>query len=102
MCPNLYLPWWALKREGVRGVSFKADFINFIPTPMSRYNTNPIELARTLRKNSTPAEKLLWSKLRNRKLLGFKFLRQHVIYYDIGVKGEENILFLIFIQLKQN
>ena len=38
-----------------------------------------IELARGLRKNQTPAEKLLWKELRNRKLKGYKFLRQHPI-----------------------
>jgi len=33
--------------------------------------------ARNLRKNQTPAESLLWSKLRSRQLSGFKFRRQH-------------------------
>lgn len=36
-----------------------------------------IEFARELRKNQTVLEKLMWANLRNRKLLGFKFLRQH-------------------------
>jgi len=35
--------------------------------------------ARNLRKNQTPAENLLWSKLRSRQLSGFKFRRQHPI-----------------------
>jgi len=30
----------------------------------------------------TPEEKILWSNLRNRKLKGLKFLRQHPIVYD--------------------
>jgi len=34
-------------------------------------------LARELRKNQTAAEELLWRLLRNRRLLGFKFRRQH-------------------------
>jgi type I restriction enzyme R subunit len=34
-------------------------------------------LARELRKDQTSAEELLWSRLRNRQLLGFKFRRQH-------------------------
>jgi very-short-patch-repair endonuclease len=38
-------------------------------------------LARELRKNQTSAEKLLWGKLRNRAFAGFKFTRQHPIYY---------------------
>ena len=33
--------------------------------------------ARNLRKNQTPAEMLLWSKLRSRQLCGVKFRRQH-------------------------
>jgi very-short-patch-repair endonuclease len=33
--------------------------------------------SRTLRRNSTWAEKTLWRHLRNRKLLGCKFRRQH-------------------------
>lgn len=41
-----------------------------------------IELARELRKNQTPEEKLLWHFLRNRKLKGIKFLRQHPIAYQ--------------------
>ena len=32
--------------------------------------------ARTLRQHSTDAERKLWSKLRDRQLLGFKFVRQ--------------------------
>ena len=36
------------------------------------------QLRRKLRQNSTPAEKILWSKLR-RKNLGYKFRRQHSI-----------------------
>ena len=39
----------------------------------------PIAQARHLRKCRTPAEGLLWSHLRNRKLCGFKFRRQHSI-----------------------
>jgi len=36
-------------------------------------------LARQLRKNQTAAEEMLWRLLRNRRLLGFKFRRQHQI-----------------------
>jgi len=38
-----------------------------------------IENAKALRKRMTPAEKLLWINLRNRKLSGYKFRRQHPI-----------------------
>ena len=34
-------------------------------------------IARGLRELSTPAEKVLWEELRNRRLGGFKFRRQH-------------------------
>lgn len=37
------------------------------------------DFARYLRKESTPAEKKLWSLLKNRQFLGLKFRRQHVI-----------------------
>jgi type I restriction enzyme R subunit len=36
-----------------------------------------VKLARELRKNQTSAEALLWDLLRDRRLLGFKFRRQH-------------------------
>ena len=37
------------------------------------------ELCRDLRRQQTPAEKILWEHLRNRKLINHKFLRQHPI-----------------------
>jgi very-short-patch-repair endonuclease len=40
-----------------------------------------IELCRDLRKNCTDAERLLWANVRNRKLAGRKFYRQHPIVY---------------------
>jgi len=40
------------------------------------------ELTRKLRSNSTLAEEKLWKYIRNRKLCGRKFLRQHAIIYD--------------------
>ena len=39
--------------------------------------------ARDLRKNQTPAENLLWSKLRSRELSGYKFRRQHPVGHYI-------------------
>ena len=41
------------------------------------------QLARTLRKNATPAEKIFWEAVRNRKFLNKKFYRQHPIYFDL-------------------
>lgn len=53
--------------------------------PMSfskRFNFERIKLhVRELRRNLTPAEKVLWQELRNRRLSGYKFLRQHPILY---------------------
>lgn len=43
-------------------------------------NGNIKELTRTLRRNQTESESMLWEELRNRKLCGLKFLRQHPIY----------------------
>lgn len=40
------------------------------------------EIKRKLRNNTTPSEELLWKHIRNRKLRGRKFLRQHAIVYD--------------------
>jgi very-short-patch-repair endonuclease len=38
-----------------------------------------IEKRRQLRANQTEAEKILWSKLRNKQLAGYKFFRQYGI-----------------------
>ena len=38
-----------------------------------------LKLAGELRKNMTPAEKILWQKLRNKKVKGYRFRRQHPI-----------------------
>ena len=41
------------------------------------YNTSLAETAREFRKNQTRAEKIIWEKLlRNKQILGYKFLRQ--------------------------
>jgi 5-methyltetrahydrofolate--homocysteine methyltransferase/ATP-dependent helicase HrpA len=41
--------------------------------------SNVFENARSLRKELTFAEKVLWNEIRSRKLNGYKFRRQHVI-----------------------
>ena len=43
--------------------------------------TRPVQviLARQYRRDSTPAERYVWSLLRGRRMLGLKFRRQHVI-----------------------
>jgi very-short-patch-repair endonuclease len=42
-----------------------------------------IEQARQMRVEPTPAEALLWARLRKRQLGGLKFRRQHIIEYFI-------------------
>ena len=42
--------------------------------------------ARSFRKAMTSSEKLLWKQLRNRKLSGLKFLRQHPLVYKADFK----------------
>ncbi len=43
-------------------------------------------VCRDLRKNSTMAEKIFWEAVRNKKLNGKKFYRQHPLFYDITGK----------------
>ncbi|MCX2574800.1 endonuclease domain-containing protein [Pedobacter sandarakinus] len=40
-------------------------------------NAKLFEFSKVLRKTQTDAENLIWQSLRNRKVLGFKFRRQH-------------------------
>ena len=41
------------------------------------------EKARQLRQNMTQAEEILWTQLKNRKFMGLKFRRQHLISHFI-------------------
>jgi very-short-patch-repair endonuclease len=45
------------------------------------------DFCRELRRNETPAEKLLWQRLRNRRLFTKKILRQYPIGVQSGTKG---------------
>lgn len=45
----------------------------------SRQHPPHIERAKWLRRNTTAAEKLLWSALKGKQLKGLKFRRQHPI-----------------------
>ena len=47
--------------------------------PLSRPRERVRVRARALRESSTDAERLLWSHLRDRRLAGYKFRRQHPI-----------------------
>ena len=62
--------------EGVDPKRFSADYLPHPPTPL------PEDLkffARTMRKEQTDAEQLMWSLLRSRSLKGAKFRRQHPV-----------------------
>jgi len=50
-------------------------------TKRRRWRTSAVMLARArqLRREQTPAEALLWGHLRNRRLKGLKFRRQHPV-----------------------
>lgn len=48
-------------------------------SPLSRERERARVRARALRQGQTDAEALLWSRLRNRQMLGLKFRRQHPI-----------------------
>jgi very-short-patch-repair endonuclease len=56
--------------------------------------------ARKLRKDQTEAEKILWNKLRNRDFLGFKFIRQHPIVFEI--EGEKRFFIADFFCHQKN
>ncbi len=49
----------------------------------SREDSVIIETARALRRKNTRCESILWQKLRNKKLNGAKFHRQHAIKFKI-------------------
>ncbi len=46
---------------------------------MLKYNKNNKQNARNLRKNMTDAERVVWSKIRKKQLLGVQFYRQKPI-----------------------
>ncbi|WP_052304133.1 DUF559 domain-containing protein [Caldithrix abyssi] len=58
------------------------------------------QFVRELRKNQTKYELILWEALRNRRLEGKKFLRQHPIQYEIN--GRKSFFLRIFIVVKRN
>ena len=50
-----------------------------IMTKTSYIGPRKVLKARELRRRQTNTEKILWDKLRNRRLCGYKFRRQHII-----------------------
>ncbi len=59
---------------------------------MLKYNKNNKQNARSLRKNMTDAERVVWSRIRRKQLLGVQFYRQKSIadyivdFYAFSVK----------------
>jgi very-short-patch-repair endonuclease len=45
---------------------------------------NHVRLARKLRRDQTPSEKIMWELLRSKRFMGIKFLRQHPIAVIVG------------------
>lgn len=41
------------------------------------FNPKHTKLAKTLRRNATEGERILWNKLRNKEMLGYRFRRQY-------------------------
>ena len=66
------------------------------------YRYNPIymkwpeikEIATRLRNNPTPSEVALWQILRNKQLMGRKFLRQHPVIYNSDRNKNEFFFFV--------
>jgi len=52
------------------------------------------EIATRLRNEPTEAESLLWQEIRNRKVMGRKFLRQHPIIYDVNRDNNDFFFFI--------
>ena len=52
------------------------------------------EIATKLRNEPTDSESILWQEIRNRKLSGRKFLRQHPIIYDVN-RDKNDFFFFI-------
>ena len=47
-------------------------------------NEGTLKTAKRLRKNMTETEKILWNELKNRKVKGLKFRRQHPLLFYIA------------------
>jgi len=58
------------------------------------------EKVRNLRKNSTTAELIFWNAVRNRKICGRKFYRQHPIRFEID--GQKRFFIADFYNSEQN
>jgi leucyl-tRNA synthetase len=80
------LPWrpWALGKE--QGWVCRESACSFLKKEsISTMNLTwkfITEIARELRRNPTPSEKLLWKYLRKRQIRGYKFLRQKPFVHE--------------------
>lgn len=54
--------------------------------PRQRLNDLIKKTVRKLRKDQTDYESILWAEIRNRKLMGMKFLRQHPLIFEYNGK----------------
>jgi leucyl-tRNA synthetase len=72
---------------------------------MKRPRIHTLKLAKTrareLRASLTDSEKRLWKELRNRKLSGYKFLRQHPIIYRSFLEGSNYFIADFYCDLKK-
>ena len=59
------------------------DSKNYKGPKWRNHDSSILSRVRKLRREATPAERILWGELRNKKCLGFKFRRQHPIYLEI-------------------
>jgi very-short-patch-repair endonuclease len=61
-------------------------FIRKTKEPVMYFGANleTQELAKFLRRQMTPTEKLLWQSLRNKNIMGVNFRRQHPIFFFIA------------------
>ena len=50
-----------------------------IKSNMALNKSHKVEFSRELRKSATPPEQIVWELLRDRKFLGLKFRRQHIL-----------------------
>jgi very-short-patch-repair endonuclease len=57
----------------------RGDLKTLIEVAMLVYNKSLKQISRTLRRNMTDAEMMLWSKLRGKQLKGSQFYRQKII-----------------------
>jgi very-short-patch-repair endonuclease len=58
------------------------------------------QLCRELRKRSTPAEKVLWESIRNRRINNKKFYRQYPLFFDLN--GKETFYIADFFCYEEN